>query len=180
MILSKISIYIVFVFLFCHSLRIIPNMYEMIQTYTKVSFQTRPSNSANWVSALIFGKVPNKEFQSSDKPWKLQHWLSFGTIHLLCIKHMFRLFRLTIPNKAWTFHGWSLSWIKSVLKLLIPILWNSGRAVFLENVTNTVHLLLQTWLMGTHKFQIALVYGVIHKRRWKFGWGRDQNFIEIC
>jgi len=34
-ILSKISIYIVFVFLFCHSLRIIPNMYEMIQTYTK-------------------------------------------------------------------------------------------------------------------------------------------------
>ena len=40
-ILSKISIYIVFVFLFCHSLRIIPNMYEMIQTYTKVSFQTR-------------------------------------------------------------------------------------------------------------------------------------------
>ena len=45
-ILSKISIYIVFVFLFCHSLRIIPNMYEMIQTYTKVSFQTRPSNLA--------------------------------------------------------------------------------------------------------------------------------------
>ncbi len=35
-ILSRISIYIVFVFLFCHSLRIIPNVYEMICTYTKV------------------------------------------------------------------------------------------------------------------------------------------------
>ena len=36
-ILSKISIYIVFVFLFCHSVRIVPNIYEMICTYTKVS-----------------------------------------------------------------------------------------------------------------------------------------------
>jgi len=35
-ILSKISIYIVFVFLFCHSVRIVPNIYEMICTYTKV------------------------------------------------------------------------------------------------------------------------------------------------
>jgi hypothetical protein len=35
-ILSRISIYIVFVFLFCHSVRIIPNAYEMISTYTKV------------------------------------------------------------------------------------------------------------------------------------------------
>ena len=36
-ILSRISIYIVFVFLFCHSVRIVPNIYEMICTYTKVS-----------------------------------------------------------------------------------------------------------------------------------------------
>ena len=34
-ILSKISIYIVFVFIFCHSLRIIPNVYEMITTYMR-------------------------------------------------------------------------------------------------------------------------------------------------
>lgn len=31
--LSKVSIYIVFVFLFCHSVRIIPNTYEMVFTY---------------------------------------------------------------------------------------------------------------------------------------------------
>ena len=37
-ILSKISIYIVFVFLFCHSVRIVPNIYEMICTYTKVKY----------------------------------------------------------------------------------------------------------------------------------------------
>ena len=37
-ILSRISIYIVFVFLFCHSVRIVPNIYEMVCTYTKVRF----------------------------------------------------------------------------------------------------------------------------------------------
>ena len=35
--LSRISIYIAFVFLFCHSIRIIPNSYELISTYTQVS-----------------------------------------------------------------------------------------------------------------------------------------------
>ena len=35
--LSKISIYITFVFLFCHSVRIIPNGYELIYTYTRVT-----------------------------------------------------------------------------------------------------------------------------------------------
>ena len=35
-VLSKISCYIVFVFLFCHSVRIIPNIYEMVTTYTQV------------------------------------------------------------------------------------------------------------------------------------------------
>ena len=40
-ILSRISIYIVFVFLFCHSVRIIPNIYEMICTYTKVSWKVK-------------------------------------------------------------------------------------------------------------------------------------------
>ena len=39
-ILSRISIYIVFVFLFCHSVRIVPNIYEMVCTYTKVRFLT--------------------------------------------------------------------------------------------------------------------------------------------
>ena len=34
--LSRISIYIAFVFLFCHSIRIIPNIYELITTYTQV------------------------------------------------------------------------------------------------------------------------------------------------
>ena len=44
-VLSRISIYIVFVFLFCHSLRIVPNIYEMICTYTKVSGTSRHSAS---------------------------------------------------------------------------------------------------------------------------------------
>ena len=34
--LARISIYIVFVFLLCHSVRIVPNTYEMITTYTEV------------------------------------------------------------------------------------------------------------------------------------------------
>ena len=34
--LSKISLYIVFVMLICHGVRLIPNTYEMIETYTQV------------------------------------------------------------------------------------------------------------------------------------------------
>ena len=34
--LAKVSLYIVFVMLLCHSVRLIPNTYEMIQTYTQV------------------------------------------------------------------------------------------------------------------------------------------------
>ena len=37
-VLSKISCYIVFVFLFCHSVRIVPNIYEMVTTYTQVCY----------------------------------------------------------------------------------------------------------------------------------------------
>ncbi len=44
-VLSRISIYIVFVFLLCHSVRIIPNGYEMFTTYIKVSLRSR-QNSA--------------------------------------------------------------------------------------------------------------------------------------
>ncbi len=33
--LSKVSIYIVFVFVFCHSVRLIPNLYELYATYIK-------------------------------------------------------------------------------------------------------------------------------------------------
>ena len=40
LILARISIYIVFVMLICHSIRLIPNTYEMIQTYTQVSCQS--------------------------------------------------------------------------------------------------------------------------------------------
>ena len=36
LILARISIYIVFVMLICHSIRLIPNTYEMIQTYSQV------------------------------------------------------------------------------------------------------------------------------------------------
>ena len=35
--LAKISLYIVFVMLICHGVRLIPNTYEMIETYTQVS-----------------------------------------------------------------------------------------------------------------------------------------------
>ena len=38
LVLARISIYIVFVMLLCHSVRLIPNTYEMIQTYTQVSY----------------------------------------------------------------------------------------------------------------------------------------------
>ena len=37
--LARISIYIVFVFLLCHSVRIVPNTYEMITTYTEVNIK---------------------------------------------------------------------------------------------------------------------------------------------
>ena len=37
LILARISIYIVFVMLICHSIRLIPNTYEMVQTYSQVS-----------------------------------------------------------------------------------------------------------------------------------------------
>ena len=36
-ILSRIAIYIAFVFLFCHSVRVVPNAYELYTTYTKVT-----------------------------------------------------------------------------------------------------------------------------------------------
>ena len=36
--LAKISLYIVFVMLICHGVRLIPNMYEMIETYTEVKY----------------------------------------------------------------------------------------------------------------------------------------------
>nr|XP_040568983.1 uncharacterized protein LOC121118465 [Lepeophtheirus salmonis] len=41
-ILAKISIYITFVFLLCHSVRLIPNSYEMYITYVKDSKKSRP------------------------------------------------------------------------------------------------------------------------------------------
>ena len=37
--LAKVSLYIVFVMLLCHSVRLIPNTYEMIQTYTQVKYK---------------------------------------------------------------------------------------------------------------------------------------------
>ena len=36
-VLAKISLYMVFVFLICHSVKIVPNVYEMVQTYLTVS-----------------------------------------------------------------------------------------------------------------------------------------------
>ena len=36
-VLAKISLYMVFVFLICHSVKIVPNIYEMAQTYLMVS-----------------------------------------------------------------------------------------------------------------------------------------------
>ena len=36
--LAKISLYIVFVMLICHGVRLIPNTYEMIETYTEVKY----------------------------------------------------------------------------------------------------------------------------------------------
>jgi len=49
-ILSRISIYIVFVFLFCHSVRIVPNIYEMVCTYTKPD--KKPLAFPPWVLAF--------------------------------------------------------------------------------------------------------------------------------
>ena len=39
-VLAKISLYMVFVFLICHSVKIVPNIYEMLQTYLMVSFSS--------------------------------------------------------------------------------------------------------------------------------------------
>ena len=36
-VLAKISLYMVFVFLICHSVKIVPNIFEMVQTYYEVS-----------------------------------------------------------------------------------------------------------------------------------------------
>ena len=38
LVLARISLYIVFVMLLCNSVRLIPNAYEMVQTYTQVKF----------------------------------------------------------------------------------------------------------------------------------------------
>ena len=35
-VLAKISLYMVFVFLICHSVKIVPNIFEMVQTYYEV------------------------------------------------------------------------------------------------------------------------------------------------
>ena len=50
-VLSRISFYIVFVFLFCHSLRIVPNLYEMIHTQVKI-------NKAKLFSKHLLNAVP--------------------------------------------------------------------------------------------------------------------------
>lgn len=68
-ILSRISIYIVFVFLFCHSVRIIPNIYEMICTYTKVSGKVKFDQLLAKLMFSIFLQ-PGKE-PLSFPPWVL-------------------------------------------------------------------------------------------------------------
>ena len=39
-VLAKISLYMVFVLLICHSFKIVPNIYEMVLTYVGVSIAT--------------------------------------------------------------------------------------------------------------------------------------------
>jgi hypothetical protein len=39
LVLARISLYIVFVMLICNSVRLIPNTYEMVQTYSQVTFE---------------------------------------------------------------------------------------------------------------------------------------------
>lgn len=51
--LSKVSIYIVFVFLFCHSVRIIPNTYEMVFTYIQVSLESLSRSLNKWLSESL-------------------------------------------------------------------------------------------------------------------------------
>ena len=45
-VLAKISLYMVFVFLICHSVKIVPNIYEMVQTYLEVS--QSPQSMSNY------------------------------------------------------------------------------------------------------------------------------------
>lgn len=96
--LSKISLYIVFVMLICHGVRLIPNTYEMIETYTQVCTISSNSNTAiyiykaiwadcifNILSFFIASQDPN-----NPKPWPT--WLE----RVMCISH----FLLTVASST--------------------------------------------------------------------------------
>ena len=58
-VLAKISLYMVFVFLICHSVKIVPNIFEMVQTYyeARTKFSTsvfKGSNQEKEVEKKIF------------------------------------------------------------------------------------------------------------------------------
>jgi hypothetical protein len=42
--MAKVSLLIVIIFLICHSIRIVPNTYEMVQTYMDVSSSSSSAN----------------------------------------------------------------------------------------------------------------------------------------
>ena len=59
-VLAKISLYMVFVFLICHSVKIVPNIYEMVQTYLEVRcFLLLPSFVQKNCKLASLGFFPN-------------------------------------------------------------------------------------------------------------------------
>eukprot|EP00095_Tigriopus_kingsejongensis_P007902 snap_masked-scaffold132_size323655-processed-gene-1.0 protein:Tk07902 transcript:snap_masked-scaffold132_size323655-processed-gene-1.0-mRNA-1 annotation:"solute carrier family 12 member 9" len=68
--LSKVSIYIVFVFLFCHSVRIIPNTFELISTYA----QANKARKSYVTTQLIAAKKLREKvvaLEEEKQKWKL-------------------------------------------------------------------------------------------------------------
>ena len=68
-ILSRISIYIAFVFLFCHSVRVVPNAYELVTTYTKVI-----GDLSGVLPACCFVSVPRKVVQGGPTVFTTGNW----------------------------------------------------------------------------------------------------------
>ena len=64
-ILSRISFYIVFVFLFCHGVRVVPNTYELITTYTQVSAKWPLLNDSSIFTTIYCAKRELIELSSA-------------------------------------------------------------------------------------------------------------------
>lgn len=84
--LSKISIYIVYMFVCCHSVRIIPTIYELIWHYAKKTDDAMDLPWPEWVAGITNVRLCNFFLN-----FKMHFWGRFGTgkIKLLGNRHFF-------------------------------------------------------------------------------------------